>query len=237
MKEKTKDILITFFNLVVIFLNIGALIWLRGIINLVYPKRFTSIYLGEYCIVPFSTLTALMAPSCIIIFAYILYKLRYIDEKLTIGKSIALIPVSLVITAFAFITLNLLPPFCSKTNDIDNYLLVDERVQKYSDCYNTFFPTKVPESAENIKYQYKEYEGFFSQEFSIQASWSLSDQEYLQAKEAALKESASTGQTHAEGERIIISELDKRKKIPQKVLQFDDQKNWISYSVYFERDI
>ncbi len=238
MKGKRKSILIIILNVTVILMNIGGLLWICKILNLTYPHLYPSVYLGKYCIAPLSALTVLIVPTCIIILIHILFRKGYLGGGGLLGISIALLPAVLFVLGMGFIILNLLPPFCSETNDITNYLQVDEKVKQYSSSYDTFIPSKIPETAADIKYQYSAYEAFFTQEFTIKASWSLPDAEYEQTIKKLQTDNFTHDYNIDRKESVFqISEMDKSRHIPEMMVTFSDSDCRVTYYVHLEIDL
>ena len=238
MKEKSKSIIIIILNVAVILMNIGGLLWIRKILNLAYPHLYPSVYLGKYCIVPLSVLTVLIVPTCIIILIHILFRMGYLGGGGLLGISISLLTAVLFVLGMGFIILNLFPPSCSKTNDINNYLQVDETIKQYSSCYDTFMPSKIPDTAVDIKYLYSEYEAFFSQEFTIKASWILPDTEYEQTIKKLQKNNFTHNYNIDRKESVfLISEMDKSRHTPEMTATFSDSECRVTYYVHLERDL
>lgn len=69
-------------------------------------------------------------------------------------------------------------PLASTTVDVGNYLVLDVAVD--SDFVKSAIPERVPESAQNIKYEYF-YEPNVGN-YKISVSWSLSDEDYKSEK-------------------------------------------------------
>lgn len=69
-------------------------------------------------------------------------------------------------------------PIASKTEDVGNYLVVDAAVD--SNFVTSVIPVQIPESAQNIKYEYF-YEPNVGN-YKISVSWSLSDEDYKSEK-------------------------------------------------------
>lgn len=232
MKKHTKETVSNILQVIVILLNIAGILGIWNILRIVYPKLYLFPYIGPYSIVPFFTTGLLILPA---FSAIILYYFQKKHKEPLLAVSAGMIPATLIICTLSFISFFFLPPVCSYTCNEENYLIVDEKVQEYSQYYETFLPGRIPDSAVNIKYKYKAYEAFFSQELSIYASWKLSSTEYEFAKKNILEESEDAG--ISSGGVICITEADKKKHIPEMIFTYDDSTQQVSYSVSLERSL
>lgn len=113
-------------------------------------------------------------------------------------------------------------PVASYTEEPQNYLIIDENLQLYTDEDDyifTVFPKAIPEGAENIKYFY--YCETASDSLRINAKWSLTVDEFAREKERILdaylsNENNSTFNFGSEHFDLIV--------------EFDEQNNLVSYS-------
>ncbi len=71
----------------------------------------------------------------------------------------------------------------SKTENIDNYLLLDRYVEEKTDG---LFPEDIPVEAENLKYHYEYYSGFLEYKFDIFAEWQLPNRKFKEQVETNL---------------------------------------------------
>lgn len=104
------------------------------------------------------------------------------------------------ITAFYVAVLfSIVPPFCSLTTDINDYMVLDSWVERnYGDEIYAFFPDQIPEYAFKTsdvlypsipfttRYYYK-YENTLDQFVDIVAEWKLSQSEYEETKLKAVE--------------------------------------------------
>ncbi len=138
----------------------------------------------------------------IILSSIILFFNKRYSKKLNKTKDVLTIFI-IVIAILSFLSSaisTLTPPVYSVTTNPDNYLKLDSWVEEcYIDEIKELFPEEIPSSAivsedgiyENeypfsTRYFYR-YDAFMDVCFDIVAQWSLSEEEYIKAKENSLK--------------------------------------------------
>jgi Predicted integral membrane protein len=148
-----------------------------------YPQIFFNRLGSVYLVLIFINILPLIISSIGIIVLN-----RKKNKKILIISSILIIPSILVCLSCGFILCSF-PPIQSYTDKPENYLIVEKNVGKYSKIYENFFPNKIPNNANNVKYNYKKYEGLFEENIELIASWSLASDEYEMAKQKVLNSS------------------------------------------------
>ena len=112
-------------------------------------------------------------------------------------------------------------PLVSETEKASNYLVFDDRVD--AEFVSTLLPEKIPENAKDVEYKY-----FFEPcagNYTVCASWSLPDAEYLAEKERTA--GWSNGET--KNSKAFCDAENGYNKTG--VIEFDDMKQEIKYSV------
>lgn len=172
MKKINKYVII---NLIFICANIFFLVLIAGRswFSFKFPK--TNAHFSD-----FSPCLFFFVPSYISLIGLI------ISEKAkTLKKTL------LIITGFSFVVLlpamfffGAFTPFFSQTENINNYLKVDNQVEKYDYSY---FPGEIPANATNIKYFYR-FRNNWEIDFDIMSQWDLPENDYTMEKERISKE-------------------------------------------------
>ena len=121
-------------------------------------------------------------------------KRRKTASEILILFCVALIMPSVLSSLFA---IGFVPTVNSQTTDVDNYLLLDSRVEEiYGDEIKLIFPEEIPDSADKkddgwsgtypytTRYYYM-YQATIDESFDLFAEWSLTEDEFLKAVDDA----------------------------------------------------
>ncbi len=133
--------------------------------------------------------------------------------------------------------------FYSYTESIENYRVFDD-TQNYGNLFNNFIsinvmPDKIPESASNIKYQYKYKESWGEPSAYVYGSWVLPKEIYDETKTQTVKEWRS--------KKYNKENIDKNKKLSvlyyadeytisnnSKIIDFDNPPNIMTTILFFD---
>ncbi len=121
----------------------------------------------------------------------------------------------------------IMPPLESKTDNLQNYLVVDKEVEVFSSVYASVFPTVIPEQATNSKYLYLRKQSFLSEETTITASWTL-PQEYYNDTKSNILDSHYVDIVDNNNWEITVQNV----RYPQKAdlnFIFDDSSQMVTY--------
>ena len=129
---------------------------------------------------------------------------------------------TLVFTFGFRIVTTMLYPMASYTENADNYLQIeDEFVETDQRYIDEFFPSSIPESAENVKYCYY---GSLYGDYFIAASWELPENEYVSLKTKVLASKSYTQDDEGYSYNIFGDEKYSAS------IDFDDAKHKVCYS-------
>lgn len=150
-------------------------------------------------------------------------KIRKITLRLLFAGTIPAILMGGICTVF-FLAV---PPLGSVTDNPSHYMELDGDMEPFKSVAAEFLPGQIPEQAGQVDYHYERYASFFSGRCSVEASWTLPEEEYTKVKDemiqnpyfrdSALSESGGNGTflTTVYPERVTISfeYRDKEKKV------------------------
>ena len=142
----------------------------------------------------------------------------------------ALIIISIPISLFNAFLYVMGSSYCSQTEDINQYLKVDDYVLIHD---YTFIPTSIPESAGDIEYFYR-YRYTFTREVDIYVKWSLPERLYQEVKEELLNDYQNSSIVcDSIEETEIRMEYDANFVNDFKVIILNDSEMSIMYSLSF----
>lgn len=168
-------------------------------------------------------------------------------QRRALAVMVSVFTVSLITATPLCIGLNMLiPPVYSQTQDVDDYLVLDEYVRLYADDIYKLFPGKIPYSAlsddiswdvsnkniDTAKYFYR-YESSVDPSFDIVAEWVLPKDEYEQAKLTVFRANDVT-ETVENGEWTCLYFADKydntvRHSFYYLIFAYNDKINTVRY--------
>ena len=178
--EGTKKVLSIIFYIISI-LNVLFIVLLSGSVLLGYYIKYPQFYIKELGATSFVLAIFILLPLIISIFGIFIakrkvYKKRY--QRLLILTSVLLIP-AIFFSIFGGLITFAIPPIRSYTQNIENYLQMDDELDQYQKTIVAFFPEKVPNNAYDIQYSYAKYSSLFHDSLEIKASWNLPEEDYL----------------------------------------------------------
>jgi hypothetical protein len=184
------------------------------LLNLKYPSYYTPLN-QEY--VHLLLVVFLALPSMLLFL-----------RKSVVSVIYAIVSVLLSITSL--VTMLLIPPLCSSTENPKNYLKIDAQQREFIQRASDFFPVEIPAEATEISYSYFKYSNFLDDEISIEASWNLPEAEYERIK------SDIKGSGRIKGEGANSYRLSREKDFLQELIEYEDSQKRISYIMTYKEE-
>lgn len=199
-----------------------------------YGAKYPKIYWGETGL--FAALVLLfmiVTPLVICLFGLLVakkkvYKKQY--KSILLLCSILLIPAYFLSVSGGIVTY-MVPPVISYTDNTDNYLIIDNYLDKYAETVSAFFPEKIPQNAMDIHYSYSKYSDFFDDTLKINASWTLPADEYETIKQQiSISGHMERLSNKTDYFQIILTGVPYHHDL-KTYIEFNDEQKIISYTV------
>lgn len=180
--NKFTDVFFTSVSAMGLFMNVAMVMMTFIMYRYKYPK----LYLKELGITHKWILILPFLPTIFGILGKIIIK-RYKNYTfLSIIIFIGMIP-SILAGSFCTLFFILIPPICSATTELSNYMEIDGDTESFRTCISEFFPAQIPVSVKEPEYFYQRYTSFFEEEINIEVSWVLPPSEYDITKQQILE--------------------------------------------------
>ncbi len=177
------------FILSIVIINIVLLVVAYFISIKMYHLTSPKLYFGELGVCPYIGIFFICISPCIYTLGGIIGLEEDEVKKLTLRRRIAhivsivsiVILESISVVSMLFLAV-VIPPLKDYTNNVKDYLVVNEDIGKCAPIYEKFFPTQIPAEAIDIEYVYEAYSALLVSEGKIEASWILPLNEYENSK-------------------------------------------------------
>ena len=138
-----------------------------------------------------------------------------------------------VIFSFVFMmSMSLVSPFGSETDNKEDYLKFDEACAIGATAFSKLFPAEIPESAENVEYFYR-YHTYPDELYDVVAEWKLPRKEYEEEKNRVLSEYGSIMHNTYGGYKCIYICSEKKTDYDYIFFAYNDESRTLRYVVSY----
>ena len=127
------------------------------------------------------------------------------------------------------------PPLGSVTDNPSCYMKLDGELKSFEQAAESFFPAQIPNQAGQVDYHYERYSTLFADNYSLEASWVLPEEEYKTVKEQVMRLSCfkDSAVSDSGGSGTILSTI-----YPERVtvrFEYHDEERRVGYWAYLGR--
>lgn len=140
--------------------------------------------------------------------------------------------VSVIFSFIFMMSMSLVSPFGSQTDNSEDYLKFDEACAISTTAFSKLFPEEIPKNAENTKYFYR-YHTYPDELYDVVAEWTLPREEYEREKNRVLSEYSSImHNTYGEYKCVYISS-EKKTDYDYIFFAYNDENRTLRYIVSY----
>lgn len=145
-----------------------------------------------------------------------------------------LIP-SVLFGAFCTLAFMVIPPISSTTHSLADYRKLDGETERFEKNISHYFPTQIPDSAEQASYFYQRYPTFFSENIYMEASWILPPSEYQAVRQYTLElnQFKNSSLSESGGNGAVLSTISADNLTI--IFEYNDTLSQVTYRAYTNR--